>query len=165
MAAIKDGKYLPLPAGLDKEWIEYIKSGKVPPLLGAAALVYPPPRFGGIGVFRHGIMRNDQMMSRIYECWFDQTSEEEISQAVIYMRKINKVYLNFLRERIPGFENAYTILKNPPLPGSRESRRIVGNMFSLKTTFYPGRSLPTSLPSAEPKGSDAHSVTESGAME
>jgi len=36
MAAIKDGKYVPLPAGLDKEWIEYIKSGKVPPLLGAA---------------------------------------------------------------------------------------------------------------------------------
>ena len=28
-----DGKYVPLPAGFDREWVDYIKAGKVPLLL------------------------------------------------------------------------------------------------------------------------------------
>jgi hypothetical protein len=158
IAAVKNGKYVPLPAGIDKEWIEYIKSGKVPPLLGAAALVYPPPRFAGIGVFRHGEMRNGQMMSGVYECWFDQTDEAEISQAIIYMRKVNKVYLNFLRERIPGFENAY-ILMESPLPGSRESRRIVGEYILTEDDILDGKKFPDVIAIGGPRGPDAHSVT------
>lgn len=118
-APVKDGKYVPLPAGLDKEWIDYIKRGEVPPLLGAAALVYPPPRFGPLGVFRQGKRRYDQMMSGVYECWFDQTNQEEISKALFYMRKLNKVYVKFLRERIPGFENAYSIIESPTV-GTRK---------------------------------------------
>ena len=158
LAAIKDGKYVPLPAGVDKEWIDYIKAGKVPPLLGAAALVYPPPRFGGIGVFRHGQMRADQMMSGIYECWFDQTNQEEVSKAIAYMRSVNKAYLNFLRERIPGFEQAYVIMESP-LPGSRESRRIIGEYILNEEDQLAGRKFPDVIAVGGPRGPDAHSVT------
>jgi hypothetical protein len=158
IAAIKDGKYLPFPMGIDKGWIDYIKAGKVPPLLGASALVYPPPRFGGIGIFRRGQMRNGQMMSGIYECWFDQTSEEEVSKAIIYMRKINKVYMDFLRERVPGFENAYIIMESP-LPGSRESRRIVGEYILTEDDLLAGKSFPDVIAIGGPRGPDAHSVT------
>ncbi len=158
IAAVKNGKYLPLPAGVDKEWIDYIKSGKVPPLLGAAALVFPPPRFGGIGVYRHGQLRNGQMMSGVYECWFDQTDEKEISKATAYMRKINKVYLNFLRERIPGFENAYIIMESP-LPGSRESRRIEGEYVLTENDILEGKKFEDVIAVGGPRGPDAHSVT------
>jgi hypothetical protein len=158
MSAVKNGKYVPLPAGLDREWIEYIKSGKVLPLLGAAALVYPPPRFGGIGIFRHGQLRNGQMMSGVYECWFDQTSQEDISKAIIFMRKVNKTYLNFLRERIPGFENAYIIMESP-LPGSRESRRIIGEYILTEDDILTGRKFQDVIAMGGPRGPDAHSVT------
>ncbi len=158
IAAVRDGKYVPLPAGFDKEWIEYIKSGKVPPLLGAASMVYPPPRFGGLGIFRHGQLRNGQMMSGVYECWFDQTSEEEISKAVLYMRSVNKVYLNFLRERIPGFENAYIILESP-LPGSRESRRIAGEYTLTEDDILNSKKFSDVIAMGGPRGPDAHSVT------
>jgi hypothetical protein len=161
IAAIKDGKYIPMPALLDKEWIDYIKSGKVPPLLGAARLVYPPPRYGsvtGLGIFRNGMMRNGQLMSGIYECWFDQTNQEEISKAIIYMRKINKVYLTFLRERIPGFENAYIVMESPNI-GTRESRRLVGEYVLNEEDLISGRRFPDVIAKGGPRGPDAHSVT------
>lgn len=153
-----DGKYVPLPAGLDKEWIDYIKSGKVPPLLGAARLVYPPPRFGGLGIFRHGKMRDGYMMSGVYECWFDQTSQEAISQALLYMRKLNKIYLGFLRERIPGFENAYIVQESPTV-GTRESRRIIGEYVLTEDDILAGKRFPDVIAKGGPRGPDAHSVT------
>jgi hypothetical protein len=161
MAATKNGKYIPMPALLDKEWIDYIKSGKVPPLLGAAKLVYPPPRFGsftGLGVFRHGMMRSGQLMSGIYECWFDATNQEEISRATIYMRKVNKVYLNFLRERIPGCENAYIVMESPNI-GTRESRRVIGEYILHENDLLAGRRFPDVIAKGGPRGPDAHSVT------
>jgi hypothetical protein len=158
IAAVKNGKYMSLPAGFDIEWINYIKSGKVPPLLGAAGLAYPPPRFNSLGIFRQGEIRNAQMMSGIYECWYDQTDEFEISKAIMYMRKVNKVYLNFLRERIPGFENAYIIMESP-LPGSRESRRIIGEYVLNEDDLLAGRSFPDVIAMGGPRGPDAHSVT------
>ena len=160
-AAVKDGKYLPLPEGLDKEWIEYIKKGKVPPLLGAAKLVYPPPRyglFGAMGVFRQGKWRSDRLMSGVYECWFDQTNQEEISKALIYMRKLNKVYLNFLKENIPGFENAYIVMESPTI-GTRESRRIIGEYILNEDDLLEGRQFPDVIAKGGPRGPDAHSVT------
>jgi hypothetical protein len=157
----KDGKYVPLPAGLDKEWIEYIKSGKVPPQLGAAAHVFPPPRFGffgAMGVFRQGKWRYDQLMSGVYECWFDQTNQEEISKAIIYMRKMNKVYLNFLRERVPGFENAYIVMESSTV-GTREGRRILGEYILAEEDLLDGRRFPDVIAMGGTRGPDAHSVT------
>jgi hypothetical protein len=158
LAAVKDGKYLPRPAGLDKEWIEYIKKGKVPPLLGAAALVYPPPRFGPLGVFRHGKRRYDQMMSGVYECWFDTTDEQEISKAILFMRKLNKIYLEFLRERVPGFENAYIIIESTNV-GTREGRRIIGEYILTEDDILEGRRFPDVIAKGGTRGPDAHSVT------
>ena len=89
-APIKDGKYVPLPAGLDKEWIDYIKQGKVLPLLGAAALVLSATEFYRNRSVQGGQRRYDQMMSGVYECWFDTTDQEQVSQALIFMRKLNQ---------------------------------------------------------------------------
>jgi hypothetical protein len=162
IAATKDGKYLPLPAGLDKEWIDYIKSGKVPPLLGAAQLVYPPPRFGGhagsVSIFRHGKIREGHMMSGVYECWFDHTDQADISKALVYMRKLNQVYLDFLRERVPGCENAYIVMESPTV-GTREGRRIVGEYVLKEDDCLEGRKFPDVIAIGGPRGPDAHSVT------
>ncbi|MEK7353202.1 MAG: FAD-dependent oxidoreductase, partial [Chloroflexota bacterium] len=157
-APIKEGKYVPLPAGLDKEWIDYIKKGEVPPLFGAAKLVYPPPRFAGIGVIRYGKIRGDQMMSGVYECWFDTTNQEDISKALTYMRKLNKVYVKFLRERIPGFENAYIIMESPTV-GTREGRRIIGEYVLTEDDLLAGKRFSDVIAMGGPRGPDAHSVT------
>lgn len=157
-APIKDGKYVPLPAALDKVWINYIKAGKVPPLFGAAALVYPPPRFGPVGVFRDGKRRYDQMMSGVYEVWFDTTNQREISKALIYMRKLNKIYLQFLKEYAPGFENAYIILESPTV-GTREGRVIVGEYTLTEDDILQNRRFPDVIAKGGTRGPDAHSVT------
>ena len=158
LAAIKDGKYPPRPAGLDKAWIDYIKKGKVPPLPGAAALVYPPPRFGPVGVFRHGRRRYDQMMSGVYECWFDTANQEEISQAISFMRKLNQVYLEFLRECAPGFENAFIILESTNV-GTREGRRIIGEYILTEDDILAGRRFADVIAKGGTRGPDAHAVT------
>lgn len=157
-AAIKDGKFVPLPAGVDKEWIDYIKAGKVPVLYGAAKTVFPSPRYSGIGVFRHGEVRLGMMMSGVYECWFDQTNQEEISKAIMYMRKQNKVYLNFLRERIPGFEKAYIIMESPTV-GTREARRAIGEYVLTDEDLLQGRNFEDVIAKGGPRAPDAHSVT------
>ena len=157
-APVKNGKYVPLPAGLDAEWIDYIKKGEVPPLLGAAELVYPPPRFAGIGVIRYGKIRGDQMMSGVYECWFDHTDQAEISKAVMFMRKLNKVYIQFLRERIPGFEDAYIIMESPTV-GTREGRRIVGEYVLTEDDLLEAKRFPDVIAMGGPRGPDAHAIT------
>jgi hypothetical protein len=157
-APSEDGKYVPLPAGLDREWIEYIKKGNVPPLLGAAALVYPPPNFGEIGLFRYGKRRYDQMMSGVYECWFDDTNQEETSKAILFMRKLNKVYLEFLRECAPGFEHAYIAMESPSIT-TRESRRIVGEYVLTEADMLESRDFPDVIAKGGNRGPDAHSVT------
>ncbi|OGO39005.1 MAG: hypothetical protein A2147_08065 [Chloroflexi bacterium RBG_16_57_8] len=158
ISPVRDGEYIPLPAGLDNEWIDYIKSGKVPPLLGATELVYPPPRFASLSVMRHGKMREGIMMSGVYECWFDLTDQEEITKALLFMRRLNKVYLNFLRERAPGFEDAYIVMESP-MVGTRESRRIVGEYVLTEEDLLDGSTFPDVIARGGPRGPDAHSVT------
>jgi hypothetical protein len=156
-APIKDGKYVPLPAGLDQEWIDYIKKGEVPPLLGAAGLIYPPPRFEPIGVLRFGKRRYDQMYSGVYEVWFKTISEEETSQALIYMRKLNKTYIKFLRERVPGFENAYIVMESTTA-GTREGRRIIGEYSLTENDLWEGRRFPDVIAKGGTRGPDIHAV-------
>lgn len=153
----KDGKYLPLPAGLDQEWINYIKEGKVLPLLGADALMYPAPRFEPIGVWRNGERRYDLMYSGVYEVWFDTSSEEETSKALIYMRKMNKIYMQFLRERVPGFENAYIVLE-ASTAGTREGRRIIGEYALTEEDLWEGRRFPDVIAMGGTRGPDSHVV-------
>jgi hypothetical protein len=153
-----DGKFVSLPAGLDQAWIDYIKKGKVPPLLGAAALVYPPTTYGEIGVFRHGKRRYDQMMSGVYECWFDTTCEEETSRAILFMRKLNRVYLEFLRECAAGFENAYIVNESPSIT-TRESRRIIGEYILNEADMLENTDFPDVIARGGNRGPDAHNVT------
>lgn len=156
----REGKYVPMPAGLDREWIDYVKSGKVPPLLGLTELIYPPgPSLGhmGFGLIKHGKRRYDQMMSGVYEAWFDSTDQEDISKALLYMRKLNKIYLNFLRGRIPGFEEAYIIAESPTV-GTRESRRIKGEYVLTEKDCSEGKRFSDVIAKCG-RPPNAHSVT------
>jgi hypothetical protein len=129
----KEGKCIRFPKGIDEEWLEYVKSREekgeeVPHQVG-----FPERRFpvapmmgiGGFGEMRNGKVRYDQVMTGAREVWFDQTNQEEISKALVYMRKLNDIYIKFLRERIPGFEDAYIIQESPTV-GTRGSRLIAG---------------------------------------
>lgn len=121
----REGKYLKLP-GVDEEWIQFLKKGRIPPLVNTTQVIYPrPPSLAWFGMIRQDKMRYDQMQAGVHELFFKQTDEKEISQALIYMRKVDRAYMEFLNERIPGFEDAY-IIKTSPMAGTRESRRIIG---------------------------------------
>ncbi len=81
------------------------------------------------------------MQAGLHELFFNQTDEKEISKALIYMRKIDRVYMKFLNERIPGFEDAY-IIKTSPMAGTRESRRIIGEYVLTAEDCVKGRRFP-----------------------
>jgi hypothetical protein len=125
--------------------MEYVKTGNVPALLGAKGLIYPPhPSFNfgwGFGTIRAGVVRYDMITSGVTDCWFDQTDQEEISNVIFWMRNMDWIYMKFLRERIPGFENAY-IIRYSPLVGTRESRRIVGEYTLMAEDCESGRRFP-----------------------
>ncbi len=122
---IKDGKkHLRLP-GLEAEWLEFVKSGAVPPRPGVVKLMYIGAPGCTPGLIRNGKIRYDQARCGVHEAFFDQTNQEDITRAIIWMRKMNEIYLEFLRERIPGFEEAY-IIQTQSMVGTRESRRIKG---------------------------------------
>jgi hypothetical protein len=137
----RSGKYLKLPP-VEKEWIEFAKDGNVPPLVGTTQAVYPrPPSLHWFGMIRQGKMRYDQLQAGLHELFFNQTDEREISKALIYMRKIDRAYMKFLNERVPGFEDAY-IIKTSPMAGTRESRRIIGEYMLTAEDCVKGRRFP-----------------------
>jgi hypothetical protein len=136
----RDGKYLNLP-GFGEEWLEFIKEENVPPLLGASIHVYPPPPMAQFGMIRQGKMRYDQTRGGLHEAFFDQTNEKEISKALIYMRKVDRAYMAFFNERIPGFEDAYMI-RTSPMAGTREARRIEGEYTLTAEDCVTGRRFP-----------------------
>jgi hypothetical protein len=140
----REGNYLSLP-GVQEEWVEYVKTGNVPPQLGAKGLIYPPqPSFNfgwGYGTIKNGKIKHDQITSGVTDCWYDGTDQEEISKAIFWMRNMDWIYMKFLRERIPGFEHAY-IIRYSPLVGMRESRRIVGEYTLTAEDCESGRRFP-----------------------
>lgn len=153
----REGKYLKLP-GLDEEWLEFVKEGNVPPLLGASTHMYPrPPMLYWFGIIRQGKMRYDQTNSGLHEAFFDQTNEKEISKALIYMRKVDRAYMRFLNERIPGFEDAY-IIRTSPMAGTRESRRIIGEYVLTAEDCVKGKRFPDVIAQCG-RACNVHSVT------
>ena len=143
---------------VDRLWLEYVKAGKAPTMYGAAKPVYPPPRFSNIAIFRNGKMRVGQMQTGVYECWFDVRDEEDVSRALIFMRRLNMTYFNFLRECVPGFEDIY-ILNEAPMAGSREGRRIHGEYTVTYKDIENGSKFDDVIALGGPRGADVHSVT------
>lgn len=144
----------------NKAWIDFIKEGRVPPMLGTPKHIYPPPPSIGIlgfGMFKHGKPRYDMMLTGIYEAWFDQTDAESISDAIMYMRKVNKTYMEFFRERVGGFEDAYIVSESPSV-GKRESRRIVGGYVLDEGDQSVGRKF-SDVIAKSGRPPSAHSVT------
>lgn len=126
--AYKEGKFLSFRPCVDAEWIAYLKEHPETPYMPntlAKDPMYPwPPAFTWYGIVRDGKVRYDQAVSGVHECFVDPTDEAELSKALITCREINQVYINFFREKVPGFENAY-IYKTGNY-GGRESRQIIG---------------------------------------
>jgi len=153
----REGKYLMLP-GVSEEWLQFLKEEDVPPLLGASGNIFPrAPGLGWFGIIRQGKMRYDQILTGLHEAFFDQTNEDEISKALIYMRKIDRIFMKFLNERIPGFENAY-IIRTSPMSGSRESRRIIGEYTITAEDCVKGRSFPDVIAQCG-RACNVHSLT------
>lgn len=151
------GRYLRLPP-LDAEWLEFLKQGDVPTLLGATRLMYVrPPVMSWFGLIRQGTMRYDQTNTGMHEAFFDHTDEREISKALMYMRKVDRVYMKFLNERIPGFENAY-IIRTSPMVGTRESRRILGEYVLTVEDCVNGNRFPDVVAQCG-RACNVHSVT------
>lgn len=127
---MSEGKFLALSNTLTNEWIAYLKDHPYPETPYCINTVtekpcYPrQPMLGYYGLVRGGKIRYDQMLCGTFECFVDCLDGIALSEAILHMRQINWIYLKFLRERIPGFEECY-IMKTAPLYGVRESRRIV----------------------------------------
>ena len=158
--AIKDGKYVPMQMEVDRMWLEYVKAGRTPAMYGAAKVVYSPPRFSSVAIFRNGKMRLGQMNTGTYECWFDVTNEEDVSRAILFMRKLNMSYFDFLKEFVPGFEDIY-ILNEATMAGSREGRRIKGGYTITYKDVENGSKFDDVIALAGPRGHGVHSVTGS----
>lgn len=128
--AMERGEFLVLKDCVEAEWFQYLKDHPYPetpymPNTTTELPIYPKsPSFNWYGHVRDGKVRFDQAMSGVHECLVDSTNEEAISYALMLCRRINWVYMDFFRTRIPGFENAY-IIKNGAYSG-RDSRQIVG---------------------------------------
>ena len=102
-------------------------------------------------------MRYDQTRSGLHEAFFDQTNEDEISEALIYMRKIDRIFMKFLNERIPGFEDAF-IIRTSPMSGTRESRRIIGEYILTAEDCVKGRTFPDVIAQCG-RACNVHSLT------
>src|SRR3989304_2697243 len=131
--------------------------GCVPPWLGAAKLLYIRAPRATPGLIRQGKLRYDQVRSGVHEAYFDQTNQQEISKAITWMRSMNRIYLRFLKERIPGFEGAYVIQMQPTV-GARESRRIVGGYTLTEQDCVEGRRFPDVIAKCG-HACNVHSVT------
>lgn len=125
----REGKFLPLGDCLEAEWYQYLNEHPETPFMintTAPKPMYPrSPRFVWYGLVRHGKVCYDQTMGGVSEVFTDCINAEELTDALFFCRKINWIQMDFLRERVPGFENAYCI-KMSNLCGTRESRRIIG---------------------------------------
>lgn len=137
-AILEKGEALLHLPDLAEEWLAFVKTGSVPPWLGAAKLMYIRAPRATPGLIRHGKIRYDQVRTGVHEAYFDQTNQEEISKAISWMRSMNWIYLKFLKEHIPGFEGAY-VLQMQPTVGTRESRRIVGDYTLTEQDCVEGR--------------------------
>lgn len=127
----KEGRFPGLGDCLDEEWFQYLNDHPYPetpymPNTLAEKPMYPrAPRFVWYGLVRCGKVYFDQTMAGVSEVFTDCLNGEALTDTMMFCRRINWIQLNFLRERVPGFENAYCI-KMSPMYGSRESRRVIG---------------------------------------
>lgn len=82
------------------------------------------------------------LMSRVMG--FDPLDDEEISRAYIAGRKQVKTIVQFLKRRVPGFENA-VLVNIASTIGVRESRRIVGEYVVTDEDVLTAPSFPDSI--------------------
>jgi hypothetical protein len=135
------GEFLMLPS-VEPEWIEYIKEHLeipfMPNTITSKKVYPPPPRFHFYGLVRGGRVRHDQTISGVHEMFVDQTDDYALSKAIMLMRKIDWYYIDFLRTKIPGFEDVHMI-KTSPMVGTRESRRLIGEYVLTAKDCMEGR--------------------------
>jgi hypothetical protein len=98
------------------------------------------------------------MQTGAYEVFTKTTDEADVSFTLTYMRKLNMAYFNFLREKVPGFEDIY-ILYESPCMGTRESRSIVGDYTLQDEDVLIKRKFDDAVAVGGPRGPSTHSMT------
>jgi hypothetical protein len=74
----------------------------------------------------------------------DGTDADDLTRAEIESRKQIPILLNYFRENLPGFENAY-LLDMASQMGVRETRRIKGDYTITREDVVEGRDQPDSI--------------------
>jgi len=93
-------------------WLRMMDEGKA-----------PLPEYHFVGAFRAGPTRTGNNLGHTYGV--NGIDEESLTRGYVEGRKLARVYLDFYREHVPGFENA-ELSATAALLGVRETRRIVG---------------------------------------
>jgi hypothetical protein len=84
----------------------------------------PLPEYHFVGAFKAGPTRTGNNLGHTYGV--NGIDEESLTSGYVEGRKLARVYLDFYREHVPGFENA-ELSATAALLGVRETRRIVGD--------------------------------------
>lgn len=95
----------------------------------------PLPEYHFVGVCSYGNGTVSGNLGHIYGA--DTLDEKELTGAYIQGRKIAKIYHEFYRKHVPGFEDS-DLTQTAPLLGVRESRRIRGD-YQLNGADYRNR--------------------------
>lgn len=95
----------------------------------------PLPEYHFVGVCSYGNGTVSGNLGHIYGA--NTLDEKELTNAYIEGRKIAKIYHEFYRKHVPGFEDS-DLTQTAPLLGVRESRRIRGD-YQLNGTDYRNR--------------------------
>jgi hypothetical protein len=93
-------------------WLKLMDEGKA-----------PLPEYHFVGAFRAGPTRSGNNLGHTYGV--NGIDEESLTRGYVEGRKLARVYLDFHREHVPGFENA-ELSATAALLGVRETRRVTG---------------------------------------
>jgi hypothetical protein len=98
----------------------------------------------GAAITRHATNRTEYYSPSLVRRAGDPTNVRDLTRVEIEAREDMQALIAFLREEVPGFENAY-VLATPPQMGPRESRQIAGAVTLTAEDVRAGRKFPDSV--------------------
>lgn len=84
----------------------------------------PVPEYHFVGVFKASPTRSGNNLGHIYGV--NGIDERSLTRGYVEGRKLARIYLDFYRNHVPGFENA-ELSATAALLGVRETRRVIGD--------------------------------------
>jgi hypothetical protein len=96
---------------------------------------YDLPRIDGtLGILPNGLIRGNMGRLKIHDRPINPLDPNEVSFGEMEGRRQAFLYLDFLRSKVPGYENAY-IVALPEHFGVRETRRLKGRYILTEQNF------------------------------